>query len=143
MTTSRDAFLSTTSDSRLADDRRCFACGPDNTTGLRLTFEYGPTSARCVTTIEPQFAGWVDILHGGIVATLLDEAMAHATIAAGVRAVTARLEVRFFKPAPIGVPLELNGTIERRRGKVLDATASIRDNAGTLYAEGRSRFIVQ
>ena len=143
MTTSRDAFLSATADSRLADDRRCFACGPDNASGLRLTFEYGSDWARCVTTIEPQFAGWVDMLHGGIVATLLDEAMAHATIAAGVRAVTARLEIRFFKPAPVGVPLELHGTIERRRGKVLDTTATLRDSAGTLYAQGRSRFIAQ
>jgi len=138
---SRDAFLSATADSRLADDRRCFACGPDNELGLRLKFEYGPGSARCVTTIEPQFAGWVDMLHGGIVATLLDEAMAHAAIAAGVRAVTARMEIRFNKPAPVGVPLELHGTIERRRGKVLDATATIRDRAGTLYAQGSSRFI--
>jgi len=138
---SRDAFLSATADSRLADDRRCFACGPDNELGLRLKFEYGPQSARCVTTIEPRYAGWVDMLHGGIVATLLDEAMAHAAIAAGVRAVTARMEIRFHRPAPVGVPLELHGAIERRRGKVLDATATIRDRAGTLYAQGRSRFI--
>ena len=143
MTTSREAFLSATAGSRLADDRRCFACGPDNASGLRLSFEYGPDSARCVTTIEPQFAGWVNMLHGGVVATLLDEAMAHAAIAAGVRALTARLEVRFFKPAPVGVPLELYGAIERRRGKVVDATASVRDEEGTLFAEGRSRFIVQ
>jgi uncharacterized protein (TIGR00369 family) len=143
MTRARDAFLSATADSRLADDRRCFACGPDNTLGLRLQFEYGPDSAHCVTTVAPQFAGWVDMLHGGVVAALLDEAMAHAAIAAGVRAVTARLEIRFFKPAPVGIPLHLHGAIERKRGKVLDATATVSDGADTIYAEGRSRFISQ
>src|ERR1700694_3190033 len=87
------------------------------------------------------FAGWADILHGGVVATLLDEAMAHAAIAAGVRAMTAKLEIRFRKPAPVGTPLTLEGTIVHRRGKVLDAEAVLTDGAGTVYAEGRSRFI--
>ena len=141
MTTTRDAFLSATAGSRLEDDRHCFACGPDNPDGLRLQFEYGKDSARCVVPVQPQFQGWADMLHGGIVATLLDEAMAHAAIAAGVRAVTARLEVRFRGPAPVGVPLTLEGIIEKRRGKVLDAHATLSDGAGTIYAEGRSRFI--
>jgi acyl-coenzyme A thioesterase PaaI-like protein len=141
MTTTRDAAISSTADSTLEDDRRCFACGPENPLGLRLHFEYGENSARCVVNIEPQFSGWKQMLHGGIVATLLDEAMAHAAIAAGVRAVTARLEIRFRDAAPIGVPLTLAGAIERRRGKVLDATATLSDGAGTVYAEGRSRFI--
>lgn len=141
MTKARDAAIASTEGSRLADDRRCFACGPENESGLRLRFEYGENAARCVVPIEPQFSGWSEMLHGGIVATLLDEAMAHAAIAAGVRAVTARLEVRFREPAPVGVPLTLEGTIERRRGKVLDAVATLSDGAGTIYAEGRSRFI--
>jgi uncharacterized protein (TIGR00369 family) len=141
MTTGRDAALSSTGDSRLEDDRLCFACGPDNASGLRLRFEYGESTARCVVPVQPQFSGWSDMLHGGIIATLLDEAMAHAAIAAGVRAVTARLEIRFREPAPVGVPLTLEGVIERRRGKVLDAAATLSDGAGTIYAEGRSRFI--
>ncbi len=141
MSGARDAALAAAADSRLADDRRCFACGPDNEDGLRLTFEYGPNSARCVVSVAQQFSGWRDMLHGGVVATLLDEVMAHAAIAAGVRAVTAKLEIRFRKPTPVGVPLLLEGAIDKRRGKVLDASAALKDDAGTVYAEGRSRFI--
>jgi uncharacterized protein (TIGR00369 family) len=141
VTQTRDVALSSTATSRLEDDRRCFACGPDNEHGLRLHFEYGENSARSTVSIEQKFSGWTNMLHGGVVATLLDEAMAHAIIAAGVRAVTAKLEIRFRKPAPVGVPLILEGTVERRRGKVLDAAAELRDAAGTLYAQGHSRFI--
>jgi len=138
---SREAFLASTAPSRLEDDRRCFACGPDNPLGLRLKFEYGKDSATCRVAIDPQFCGWTGVLHGGIVATLLDEAMAHAAIAAGARAVTAKLEIRFRKPAPTGAPLLLEGNVERRRANVLDGKAVLSDGAGNVYAEGHSRFI--
>ena len=142
MKTARDAALApTAASSSLGDDRRCFACGPENPDGLQLQFEYGDRSARCVVAVKERFKGWTGILHGGIVATLLDEAMAHAAIAAGVRAVTAKLEVRFRKPAPVDVPLILEGTIEKRRGKLLEATARLSDGAGVVYAQGRSSFI--
>ena len=141
MSASREAFLASTAPSQLEDDRRCFACGPDNELGLRLQFEYGESSARCRIIVPEHFGGWTGIMHGGIVATLLDEAMAHATIAAGVRAVTAKLEVRFRKPAPTGVPLVAEGSVHKLRGKLFDGEAVLTDGAGTVYAEGRSRFV--
>jgi len=141
VTASREAFLASTAPSRLQDDRRCFACGPDNELGLRLHFEYGENSARCRVTIPAHMSGWTGMLHGGIVAVLLDEVMAHASIAAGVRAVTAKLEIRFRKPAPTGAPLVAEGTVQRRRGKVFDGEAILSDGAGTIFAEGRSRFV--
>jgi uncharacterized protein (TIGR00369 family) len=141
VTPSREAFLASTAPSRLEDDRRCFACGPDNELGLRLQFEYGKNTARCTVTIPAHMGGWTGMLHGGIVATLLDEVMAHAAIAAGVRAVTAKLEIRFRKPAPTGKPLVAEGSVQQRRGKVFDGEAVLSDGAGTIYAEGRSRFV--
>lgn len=127
--------------SNLVDDRRCFACGPDNAEGMQLTFEYGEGSARAVFHPKRRFAGWTTILHGGILATLLDEAMAHAAIAAGVRAVTGRLEVRFRKAAPIDRPLIAAGKVESRRGRLLTLSASVTGEDGTLYAQGHGRFI--
>ena len=104
----------------LSDDRRCFACGPDNAAGLRMTFEYGDGTARSRVVPRREFGGWSNIMHGGIVATLLDEAMAHAAIAAGVRAVTARIEVRFRKAVPTDVPLVVEGRVEGRSGRVME-----------------------
>jgi acyl-coenzyme A thioesterase PaaI-like protein len=129
--------------SALQDDQRCFACGPQNPHGLQMRFDYEGDTARCRVVPKTYFAGWTDILHGGIVATLLDEAMAHAALAAGVRAVTARLEVRFRKAVPVGPTLVLEGKVVGRRGKLLETVATLSGEDGTLYAEGSSRFIAQ
>jgi len=125
----------------LQDDRRCFACGPDNASGMQLRFDYGDGIARSRFVAQRRFAGWTTIIHGGIMATLLDEAMAHAAIAAGVRAVTARLEVRFRKAAPIDEPLLLEGRLEGRRGRLLTLVATVSGEDGTVYAEGVGRFV--
>ena len=75
-------------------------------------------------------------------ATLLDEAMAHAAIAAGVRAVTGRLEIRFRKAAPVDENLRIDGRVEGRRGRLLTLSATVSGNDGTLYAEGQGRFVI-
>lgn len=129
------------SELKLEDDRRCFACGPDNTEGMQLQFTYGDGSARTTFLPKRYFGGWTTMLHGGIVATLLDEAMAHAAIAAGVRAVTGRLEVRFRKAAPIDRPLIAEGRLEGRRGRLLTLSATVSGQDGTIYAEGQGRFV--
>ena len=128
---------------RLTDDRRCFACGPDNPAGLQMTFEYGAGTARSRVVPRSEFGGWAAIMHGGIVATLLDEAMAHAAIAAGERAVTARIEVRFRKAVPTGLPLIVEGKVQSRRGRVMEMESTLRGDDGTLYAEGKARFVIE
>jgi len=129
--------------SQLQDDRRCFACGPDNPHGLHMRFEYGDGTATC--SIEPgqAFAGWSNIMHGGVVAALLDEAMAHATLSTGERAVTARLEVRFRKAVPTDELLTVDGRVTGRRGRVFEVAGSVRGADGTVYADGRSRFVAE
>ena len=128
---------------QLQDDRNCFACGPDNPHGLHMQFEYGDGFAKC--TIEPgqAFAGWSNIMHGGVVAALLDEAMAHATLSTGERAVTARLDVRFRKAAPTNELLTVEGRVTGRRGRVFEVSGVLRGPDGTVYADSRSRFVAE
>lgn len=127
----------------VADDRRCFACGPDNPHGLQLTFEYGDGTARARVSAAQRFSGWSSVIHGGIVATLLDEAMAHAAISRGIRAVTARLEVRFRRAIPVGAPLIAFGRIENQRGRMLEISSSLCDPDGTPYAQAHGRFVIE
>jgi acyl-coenzyme A thioesterase PaaI-like protein len=127
----------------LADDRRCFACGPDNVAGLQMTFEYGDGTARSRVVPRREFGGWSNIMHGGIVATLLDEAMAHAALASGVRAVTARIEVRFRQAVPTDRPLLVEGRVTARRGRVLDIDGTLSGEDGTRYAESHARFLAE
>lgn len=143
MTQSGDGLRASAPSSALSDDRCCFACGPQNDRGLRMTFEYGDGTARSVIVPGSEFSGWSQVMHGGIVATLLDEAMAHAAIGAGVRAVTARIEVRFRKAAPTGRPLVVEGLVTGRRGRALEIEGTLRGEDGTVYAQSKARFIAE
>jgi acyl-coenzyme A thioesterase PaaI-like protein len=126
------------------DDGRCFACGPDNTIGLRLHFERaGSEGVRARTVLRPDFQGWQGIAHGGVALALLDEAMAHAAGAAGHRGVTASMNARFRKAVPLGVPLDIEGHVKWTRRHVLELQATVKDENGTVLVEAEGRFVSQ
>ncbi len=118
-------------------DQMCFACGADNPAGLHLTFRQDGDSYVTVFTAPPEFQGYHGILHGGIVATLLDEVMArYVWKKIDAPAATARLEVRYCQPAPVGCRIEVRGWITGQRGTRLFTTgAEARLEDGTLLAE--------
>ena len=127
----------------IIDDGRCFACGPFNADGLHLHFvPDGEGSVSAEITLPPRFQGWRSVAHGGIVMTLLDEAMAHACGALGLRAVTASLSMRFRAPVPLGKRLVVRGALKWRRRKVLALEASVELN-GEVLAEGEGSFVAR
>ncbi len=124
------------------DDGRCWACGPYSPDGLHLQFV--PTDERSVRaeiTLPPRFQGWRGTAHGGIVMTLLDEAMAHACGTIGERGVTASMELRFRGPVPLGVPLVVTGTVTWKRRTVMGVEAAVALADGTLLASGTGSFV--
>lgn len=127
----------TNPDAAFIDDQMCFACGRENPVGLKLTFRQ--EGEAYVTTFTPprHFQGYQGIVHGGIVATLLDEVMARLVwLVLAAPAATARLEVRYRRPAPVGVPIEVRGWITEQRGeRVFTTAAEARLADGTLLAE--------
>jgi len=132
----------------LNDDHFCFACGDQNPDGLRIRFEYPePGRCRAVVTPECRFQGWKDILHGGIISTLLDEAFAHAyggvARGAGEAAVTAEMTVKFKKPVKIGVPVILEGRVLSASGRLIECESTLCDEAGTVLASAAGKLIKQ
>ncbi len=128
MATPRKAF---------SHEQTCFGCGLQNPGGLKLTFRK-EGDAYATTFIAPQgFQGNEGILHGGIMATLLDEVMARyvwQVIDAPVA--TGRLEVRYRRPTPVECPIEVRAWITGRRGaRVFTTAAEARLADGTLLAE--------
>ncbi len=115
----------------------CYVCGSDNPEGLHVKFEAdGPDGCRARYTARPEHCGWPDIIHGGLLFTLMDEAVAWALIYAGLHGVTARAEVRFASPAKAGMGLLVTARVVSRRGKIVQARAEIRPDGGdTLIAE--------
>jgi uncharacterized protein (TIGR00369 family) len=123
----------------------CFVCGENNPNGLRLSFEIDPERQILETTFvaSPTFQGWDGIVHGGIISTLLDEAMAKLVYELGYQAVTALLEIKFKKPAPIQEPLLVYGEITEVSKRLIRAKAHIAKKDGTILATGTSSFLQQ
>ncbi len=105
----------------------CYVCGPENPRGLHIPFAAdGPDGCRAEYTARAEHCGWPDMIHGGLLFTLMDEAVAWALVYAGLHGVTARGQFRFAAPVSVGVPLVVTGRVVSRRGKVVQARAEIR-----------------
>jgi len=109
------------------EDGYCFVCGPENPIGFRATFvvDRQARSARCELTLPREFQGWENVVHGGMLSTLLDEAAIYACRTLGERFVTAELQVRFRKPVQVGVPLAVEAAVVGQRRKVLEVTSRL------------------
>jgi acyl-coenzyme A thioesterase PaaI-like protein len=114
----------------------CYVCGCDNPEGLHVAFQPdGPDACRAQYTARSEHCGWPGIVHGGLLFTLMDEALGWALVYAGLQGVTARGDFRFAAPATVGMPLAVTGRVLARRGKVVQACAEIRDASDVLIAE--------
>ncbi|HEY0615758.1 MAG TPA: PaaI family thioesterase [Candidatus Elarobacter sp.] len=126
------------------DDGRCFACGPYNAEGLHLRFEpsgEGSGEVEARVTLPPRFQGWRGAAHGGVVAMLLDEAMAYACGALGERAMTASMQMRFRAPVPLGEPLVITGAVRWKRRHVIAVEAAVRAAGGGVLASAEGSFV--
>ncbi len=85
-----------------AEAYKCFGCSPSNPVGLKLTFEEEDGKLYASWDPLPHFQGYVNVLHGGIIATLLDEVGAWCIyVTAGTSGVTSSLTVRYLRPVYI------------------------------------------
>ncbi|HEY8171332.1 MAG TPA: PaaI family thioesterase [Candidatus Limnocylindria bacterium] len=122
-------------------DHHCFACGGSNPIGMRLRIEIGDGFARSSWTAGDDFVGWSDKIHGGIVATLLDEVMAWAPSSFDSWAVTAELTIRYRSPAAPGEELLATGRVVGRRRRIFDVRGEVVTADGRLIAEGSGRYL--
>jgi uncharacterized protein (TIGR00369 family) len=125
-----------------AASNRCFGCGSANASGLRLEFFRATDGSVVASPIVPMaFDGHPGYLHGGIIATLLDEAMSKAVRALGKSAMTRKLEVDYLRPVPSGAPLRIVGRVTRNDGRKHWAEASIGNEEGVTLAKSSGVFI--
>jgi uncharacterized protein (TIGR00369 family) len=124
------------------DDQNCFVCGKKNAAGLQLEFSRndasGWTEARVAFPV--QFQGWRSTVHGGLLATVLDEALAKAAMAAGHKCVTAEITVKYRKPAMTGEPFLLSARTLETRGRIVFAEGRICDAQGQVLAQATGKL---
>ena len=125
----------------LEDDRYCFVCGEENPSGLHLKFS--ESNGKAQTEFFPQkiHQGYKDFVHGGIISTLLDEAMVKAAGLQGMSAVTAGISVRFRNPLMVGEKAIVEAEIIKTNNKMIETSAVIKKADATLVAEGHAKLI--
>ena len=118
------------------NDQMCFVCGKRNGDGLQLDFELvGEGGIRTEFIALKRYQGWKDIVHGGIIATILDEVMVNAAYLHKIVAVSAKLEIKLRKPAAVGERLIFHGRIVRQGAKTLNVKAWAEQENGDVVAE--------
>jgi uncharacterized protein (TIGR00369 family) len=124
----------------------CFGCGPDNPQGLHLHFDIvssDPANVTATATVNLTrlHEGPPGYIHGGIIATLMDEAMSKLNRPLKVVAMTRHLAVDYLRPSPLGIPLYLTARHINRHGRKLHHEAELRHPDGTLLAQAKGLFL--
>ncbi len=127
---------------KLSGDSMCFACGKNNPISLGLEFvldEQGQAVAHF--TARDVHQGYDNIMHGGLVSTLLDESMAKVLSLHDIKAVTAEMKTRFKKPVWIGEQLKITGIFKDRHGKLLFTEAYLENEDKKIIARAEAKFM--
>lgn len=123
-------------------DRDCFACGTDNPYGLQMIFESNRVQVRSQLTLGKRFCGWSNLVHGGVLATILDETMSWATLSlTGKLMLTKGMQVKYIRPVRVGMKITATGYIRKWLSeRKVDVVAEIRDEAGKICATSSGEF---
>jgi uncharacterized protein (TIGR00369 family) len=125
-----------------AAQNRCFGCGEANPVGLHLKFFLAEDGTVVSNAAVPDtYEGPPGYVHGGMIATLLDETMSKAVRSHGVVAMTRHMEVDYKRPVPSSAAVRMEGRVVRSEGRKHWVEARIVDAAGVELAAGKGLFI--
>lgn len=123
----------------------CFVCDPDNPAGLRIAFVHDEEAelVQAELTLGPELSGAPRFVHGGVVLSVLDEAMAWAAIAvAGRFAVVAETSTRFSHGVRVGEPHRVEARVGKATDRLVEAEAEMLDAGGRRCARAQARLVV-
>jgi uncharacterized protein (TIGR00369 family) len=122
---------------------KCFACGQGNAEGLQLEFFFDEEArtAFCKFNLPRKFQGPPGHAHGGVIATILDEAMGKVNKLRNVLALTKSMNVEYLKPVPLGKPLLVTGREQHVEGRKHVNLAEITDAEGAILARSSGTFV--
>jgi uncharacterized protein (TIGR00369 family) len=121
----------------------CFACGKNNPEGMRLNFTYDEKFHGFVSRFRlgKRYTGPPGHTHGGIIATILDEAMGKVNKLRQVIALTSRIAVDYLKPVPLNKPLRVQSREVSVRGRRHVNMAEILNQKGEVLARSKGLFV--
>ena len=130
--------------SKQSNSAHCFACGLESEYGLKLSFySEGDQSVTCDYVVPERFQGFPGTVHGGIVASILDEILVRAFMASDPDRFmyTGKLTIRYRHPVPIGEKLRGVGAVVKDRGRIGEAEAKLYNSENLLLAEAEALVV--
>ena len=121
-------------------DNPCFVCGQHNPGGLHVEFHRSGGLIFAEWTPDERHQGWQGVVHGGILVSLLDEAMAYTLFTQDTMAMTARMEVRYRSPGRAGDLLKVEACCVKDTRKIANIDGRI-SASGRTIAEASARFV--
>lgn len=127
------------------DYQRCFACGAHNPYGLHMTFHVENNTVVSDLLPQAEHQGFPGVIHGGIVATILDEALNRTSMLTDTPAwtMTGRLDIRYRRYVPYGPRLRVRARLEKQRGRMVQASGvlTLADDEQAILAEAQGTFM--
>ena len=116
----------------------CYVCGKNNAEGLKLKFEHPQKGLLKATVVfEKRHQGFKNIVHGGMMAMVLDEMMVNLAWKEGIPAVSAEFTIRLKKAAKIGEKIYLEGRIDKSEGRALYTSSLAKNESGEVLASAK------
>lgn len=128
-------------------DDSCFVCGPNNPIGLHMKFDFDRENRRATSqyTFGPEHQGWDRVVHGGIIASVLDDVMAYAIMTTDNLAITTRIAVTYRKEVKVGEPVYLEGWVDKMTSRVAKTSGilyTLEDGEKVIKAEGEGTYFL-
>jgi len=125
----------------LVDDHYCFVCGPKNPIGLKLDFRFDGKTISTDFVPQKEHQGYMNIVHGGIISTLLDEVMVKLAIELGMPAVTAQMDIRLKQALKTGAKITVSAEITKDSRKIIEAYAKAVTDDGVIVADAKGKLV--
>jgi len=127
---------------KLEDNHKCFVCGKENPDGLKIDFKVSDNKIQAEFVPRSSLQGYASVVHGGIISTLLDEAMGKLAFELGINCLTAEINVRFKNPAYVGKKYILTGEILRKTHRIVFAKSKMQSESDLLIAEATGKLMI-
>lgn len=121
---------------------KCFGCGPANPSGLQMKFFTDEVSVFSPVAVPDHLVGWDNLVHGGVLSTILDEIMSWSAIYLFKKLIlTKSMTIDFIKPVFQGMELKAEGNVfEKRSNKEAVMQGRIYNAMGALCTKSKGTF---
>jgi acyl-coenzyme A thioesterase PaaI-like protein len=133
--------VSPTPETLYQDDHYCFCCGDKNPLGFKMKFRFEGDKLFSEAAVPKHYQGFADVVHGGILGTLLDELMVNLHWLQGIKTVTAEYQVRLKAPCPVNRKILLSAWPLETKRNIHFVAAEARLEDGTVVAEASAKCV--